>query len=324
MKKLTILCLLIASLFACSKKETNNPILKTQKEYKITLGFVGEITESKSPLLANTGSTLPRAVTSNDLLGIQVYSRAQGTTGTYNHFAYGLFDNASGIDINLLSGYEYKFVTTIVVDGKTKIRQINSGYSAPFIIHPSSESGLLTNGFILSGTKYFDYLDKGLSGLVINPTNNWLQLPNTDRYYGETSDYIPTQNNTIQISTKRTVFGAKFVATGLTDGKLKIELKDAPAIYLETTTPQTTLQDIFTFKNVQAAWINDTYTETIPLTITWLKADGAAVPLGTKDIAFQRKMLSTINIAVANTSSSSTVAITQETGELGTGTTTNF
>ncbi|AHF17903.1 hypothetical protein [Niabella soli] len=326
MRKLLTCCLLAGLLFSCSKK--SNPDTPAPEEhpktYTVKLGVAAEITEVKSSLSASQATATPLVLASNDLMAIQVYSRVQGTAGTYNPFAYALFDNTGNISLGLLGGYEYKFVANIVVDGKTKIYHSYNGYGAPFSLSNLTTNNV-TNNFITSATVYYINIEYGYSYLPSGlSSSSYYYRPNIDRYYGETAGYVPSENGTVTVNTKRTVFGAKFVASGLTDGQLKIEMKDGPTQYISTTTPATTIQDIFSFHQVQQAWATDTYTETIPVTITWIKSDATVVPLGTKDITFQRNMLSTINITVSNTSRSSGVAITQESTPMGTGTTTNF
>ena len=72
-----LLLMLAACLFAaCTNNEEpieNNPSNETPKEYIVSLGFSGEITDI-------TESPLSRAVT-NDLYGIQVYSVPASTNG---------------------------------------------------------------------------------------------------------------------------------------------------------------------------------------------------------------------------------------------------
>jgi hypothetical protein len=122
---------------------------------------------------------------------------------------------------------------------------------------------------------------------------------------------------------KRVAFGAKFIADGLTDGKLKISMKEAPGIYI--TYPDTMVQDIFTFDNTNncysnpMSWTQDGYSESVSTSITWIKADGATIPLATQDITFKRNMLTTIIVKVNDTSSKNGIDINQETTSLGDG-----
>ena len=117
---------------------------------------------------------------------------------------------------------------------------------------------------------------------------------------------------------KRVVFGAKFIAEGLTEGRLIIKISDAPELYIEYG-KTTEVEDIFTFKYIHIAyadWTLDDFSETYQVTVSWEKADGAVVPLVNQDITFKRKILSTITIKVKDTSINNGVEINQEAGDL--------
>ena len=58
---------------------------------------------------------------------------------------------------------------------------------------------------------------------------------------------------------------------------------------------------MFCFGNIYPAgldWTRDDYTETIPVSVTWERADGASVPLANREITFKRNVLTTITIKV--------------------------
>lgn len=63
-------------------------------------------------------------------------------------------------------------------------------------------------------------------------------------------------------------------------------------------------------------WTKDDYSETIPVSISWEKVDGAVVPLINKDITFKRNVLTTITIKVKDTSMNNNIDISQESGEM--------
>lgn len=77
-----------------------------QRPITVTLNLGGEITTSDSPLT--------RAGSGNDIYGIQVYKDGEP-------FAHGVFDNVDNVKINLLAGSKYKFVASMVKDGKDKL-----------------------------------------------------------------------------------------------------------------------------------------------------------------------------------------------------------
>lgn len=274
----------------------------TPKEFLVSLGFSGEITSIEE-------SPLSRAAT-NDLYGIQVYS-SPTSSDNYKPYAYGLFDSKDGMVIKLLEGYKYKFVSSMVVDGKQKISSYESSYDHPFT--RSGFSTKLENKFNYDSGKEMDRLDYGSTNLL-GLFGNFYH-PNIMRYYGEVTDYVPTANGSVSINMKKVVFGAKFITEGFTEGTLYIKLKDAPTLQLVF--PQTEIEDIFTFShNYGGSWTADTYTETILVSISWQKGDGVIEPLMNQEITFKRNIKTTITVKVNDSSVNQGLNITEEKNEL--------
>jgi len=306
--------------YSCSDGSTssNQEPTATSKEYTVNLGFGGEITNITTTPLTKV------AAADSDLYGIQVYScpATDSISPTYTYYAYGLFDNKSDMTINLLQGYIYKFICTMLVDGKTKLFNTSGKYSAPFWIETGNSGGnLITidNQFTYSTANNLYYINQGYSDDVTGKAYNRL---NVDRYYGELANFTPADNKSATISMKRVAFGAKFIAEGLTEGKLKISMADAPDMYVSY--PDTIVQDIFAFKNSNyysnsMAWTQDNYSESVSTSITWIKADGATVPLATQDITFKRNMLTTITVKVNDTSTKSGITLSTESTGMGDG-----
>lgn len=315
MKKALFILLVTFGFISCSTSDdpiTSEPSTNP-KEYTVSLGFSGEITSIED-------SPLTKAASSN-LYGIQVYSMP--TNGTeYKPYAYGLFDDISSITIKLLEGYKYKFDCTMLVDGKNKVyySQYEKTYSVPFYVYNGSNTTSLNTSpsFIIEGSYRYNAIDQGNTFLAID--SKTYSRPNIDRYYGETIDYTPAENTSISINMKRVSFGAKIIADGLTEGKLNITLDKAPAMTIAY--PATEIQDIFTFENPYPygnKWIQDAYTETIPVSISWTKVDGAVVPLVTQDITFTRNKLTTITVKVKDSSINNGVSVSQESTSMGDG-----
>lgn len=309
-KVLLTLAVILPMLAGCGKEEVgNNPAepVDNPKEYTISLGFSGEITDiTESPLNRADGGE------NTDLYGIQVYS---SSTDSYDYkpYAYGLFDKKESMVIKLVEGYKYKFVATMVVDGKEKIESYSSGYSFPFF----SESGMqLNNTFTLSTNNDYGYqLNKGKARLKIS--KEFFDRPNTERYYGEAEGYIPSSDGQVSIDMKRVSFGAKFIAEGLSEGSLAIQMNKAPD--MEIVYPGTEVQDIFTFSNLSyngTTWTDEDYSEEVPVIITWQKNDGASVPVASRNITFKRNKLTTINVKVTNSSVDNGIDITTDNEEM--------
>lgn len=299
---------LIGILFSCggAGEDELNPeepdVNGEPKEYIVSLGMTGEIEVSESPLLGRASS--------DDLYRIQVYSKSK--TSEYIPYANGLFDDKSNIQIKLLEGYEYKFVATMIVDAKNRMFSSNVDgnieYLTPF-------NSILSNYFSYDSenSKFFS-----LGAAFEINANQSYYIPRLDRYYGEISGYTPTQDGNVSINMKRVVFGVKFIAEGLNEGMLRINIKEArelSIVYGETSG----IEGIFTFRggiDTGLAWTADDYSETIPVTVSWEKEDGAIIPLVSQDITFKRKTLTTITIKVKDSSVNNGVEISQEGGDL--------
>ena len=308
MKKIFLLMFAAICFAACGGDENSIPGVTpdepntTPKEFLVSLGLSGEITSIEE-------SPLSRAAT-NDLYGIQVYS-SPTSSDNYKPYAYGLFDSKDGMVIKLLEGYKYKFVSSMVVDGKQKISSYESSYDYPFT--RSFFSTKLENKFNYDSGKEMGNLDYGSTNLGL--FGNFYH-PNIMRYYGEVTDYVPTANGSVSINMKKVVFGAKFITEGFTEGTLYIKLKDAPTLQLVF--PQTEVEDIFTFENEYLGnrWTDDTYTETILVSISWQKNDGAIVPLINQEVTFKRNIKTTITVKVNDSSVNQGLNITEEKNEL--------
>lgn len=290
-----LLCAIVVLGFsACSNgegqdalSEDNNP---NAKEYVVSLGMAGEILEiEESPLSKAAG---------NDLYGVQVYSKT--ATSEYKPYAYGLFDNKEGMTIRLMGGYQYKFVVTMVVDGKTEVQEKytegDEAYLAPFSVSELEDWTPVGNLFIY-GLPVFNGLDKGNTLYRDGESYNH---PTIERFYGEVEGYVPEEGGNVSIFMKRVCFGVKYVAEGLTDGRLVIDMEEAPLMKV-TAENAAGLQKIICFENPYPygmQWTKDDYSETIPISVIWERADGASVPLASRDIMFKRNVLTTITIKV--------------------------
>ena len=147
MKKVLLMAVILPMLAGCGKEEVeNNPAesVDNPKEYTVSLGFSGEITDiTESPLNRAEGGN------NTDLYGIQVYSTSTDSYD-YKPYAYGLFNKKESMVIKLVEGYKYKFVATMVVDGKEKVYFLGDNrYLNPFSGGAESSEMLLNNVFTL-------------------------------------------------------------------------------------------------------------------------------------------------------------------------------
>lgn len=270
---------------ACSEVGTNEQPTPTEPEYvTVSLGLNVELDYDYEPLT--------RAEENNDLYGIQVYSTpiSANENAQWTKFAYGLFDNTDNLTIKLIRGYEYKFVATMVKDGKDKVAEGGGNYGDPFgheIEHNTYMSTPLSVSFI------YGQLGMGLLG-----SNGFDDYLNIERYYGELEGYIPGDNDSkATIELERTSFGVKYIAKGdyAENGTLEILMGDAPQLNINLAEGNE-VSEIYSFDNVRAAWLDENYTETVPVTLRIAYSDGTSAPLGTHDIAFKRNITTVVNV----------------------------
>lgn len=279
---------------ACSNEE----IVPEEQEAKyvtVDLGVTGEYLKvSESPLGTRTSTT-------TDTYGINVYTVKDD--GEVEGYASGLFTSLNNLKIKLLDGEKYQFAVAIYVDDKVTLDQ-NGIYNSNY--YSENRYCAITNDFIYGVGSVGD----------INEYGNFKH----DSYYGVLDNYTPTENGMVEIATKRVVYGAHFIAEGLTEGSLNIMVgKDFG--YPVNLTP-TNLEDnnIYTFCDYQQAWFGIyktadelvEYYTTTPLTISWTKDDGSVTPLGTFDVTFKRNIKTTIVIKVEDPSQQNGIVVTKE------------
>lgn len=305
--KFYTLLIAVTCFFASACVETDvQPQLNVEKEnVLISLSFGGEITDIYYEPLRSSRDD-------NDLYGIQVYYAPDVEPGEdkereWSYFAYGLFNDVSDIKINLLKGYVYKFVASMVTDGVEKLSNHENKYNMPFYwYNPSSGSHLTA----LSNTFTFDSVCS-MSGLGCGETetSTWTlyERPNTERFYGELDEYRPKSNgDKAKIKMKRTSFGAKFIAKGklANEGIVTIQIPSAPTMTIDLSAGETQVSDIFTFKDVYSAWVDNKHTETLEVNIVWKRKDNTIVPFGTHEVTYKRNATTVVNIQIDNSSES--------------------
>ena len=291
-------------LSSCKKDALNdNQPFDDAEFYTVSLGMDGEILEvTDEPLLRGSGE--------KDLYGIQVYSTPnkdlpEGQKTVWSNYAYGLFTTGKDLTINLMKGYRYKFVATMVVDGQEKLfsGSQKTSYLSPFTLSGMGSSWMkIGTQFDYQSAYYLSGLGRGYATSI---DGNHYNHPNLERFYGELVDYIPGQHgNKAMIKMKRVAFGAKFHAKGklATVGTLEAQITEAPKMLLDLTVSDKTMSDIFTFSNVAAAWADNNFTETIPVTLNMHKPDGSIFPLGTHQITFKRNKMTVVNVTIENES----------------------
>jgi hypothetical protein len=296
MKHLTPFILILCSLFvsitfnSCTKENiTDSPEVN---KYQVTLNFGGEMPEVEYTPLSRVGSS--------DLIGIQVYSCPESDVNgmSYAPCAFGLFDTMENMTLGLLEGYKYKFTATLLVDAKNKLAGFGNYFSLPFEVQNQLNIDLTMNNFMLSNDSYYTSLATGRTYM----TSGYYDYPTIDRYYGETLDYIPEENGKVTIEMKRVVFGVKYIIKGMTEGSLKVTMKDAPELIVpyNATNPGAAVSTetmIHSFSSIYGAYSNDNFQESLPITFVWAKETGE-IPQGTFTFDFKRKQVTTITFSV--------------------------
>ena len=294
---------------ACSEVGTaEQPTTPTEPEYvTVSLGIDVELDCEYEPL--------SRAEENNDLYGIQVYSTPvpAAENAEWTKYAYGLFDNVDNLTVKLIRGYEYKFVATMVKDGKEKVeRDHNGDYSSPF-------NHLNSTGYTCETplSKSFIY---SLLGMQCLDNNGFKDYLNVERYYGELEGYIPGDNDSkATIELKRTSFGAKFIAKGdyAENGTLEILMGTTKAIQINLNLAEgNEVSEIYSFRDQRAAWLDENYTETVPVTLRIAYSDGTIAPLGTPNIIFKRNMTTVVNVDLTVGGDSGVGFVVTEGGEM--------
>ena len=263
----------------------------TEPEYvTVSLGLNVELDYEYEPLT--------RAEENNDLYGIQVYSTPIPATenAKWTKYAYGLFDTTDNLTIKLVRGYEYKFVALMVRDGKDTIDSLPNGegnisYMTPFKHFYDETSGNTE----VRGTSLSELFIYSNSGMMLEWYREHLVA---ELYYGELEGYIPGDNESkATIELKRTSFGVKYIAKGdfAENGTLEILMNAAPQLNLNLA-ESNEVSEIYSFRDVRAAWLDENYTETASVTLRIAYSDGTSAPLGTHNITFKRNMTTVVNV----------------------------
>lgn len=345
MKKLFLFALL-AFAIGCSKdagtNEPQTPDQPSEQPEMVTVSFAvkEDVTIEEDPLPKSRA--VGEETESTDLYGINIYYDKDKDGEINDVYGYGLFDNVADMTVSLLTGYKYKFVCSLVKDGKNKIKKgktyyYNSnssyessyeGYGAPFwksaqdfmedsyfysnLYSYSSAPTILENKFVLGTDFHLTGLGQGWGHkkdcwrIECYGSGNFTHYFSVDRYYGETTDYIPQEGGVVNITMKRCVFGVKFVITGVTDGTFNFSIRNKKNIEIKQIsesgiTSDTTYEGkIFTYDNVYDCWQKvmegQDVSEDFTLDMTWERGNGVTQTLEPLTVTFKRNILTTVNI----------------------------
>lgn len=282
--------LMVVTLFSCSKEDA--PYQEDDKFYTVSLNFIGDITTADSPLTRGTAT--------DDLYGLMVWE-------DNTLFGCGLYDNIEDMKLRLQASKKYSFVVTAVKNGK-EVLSCNSSnkFGAPF----NSE---LTNSV---GNYKLEYanMNSGTTNMVgaSSPT----EYPETDRFYGQVVNYIPTENGVVNMDLKRTAFGLKYEVSGVSDGTVTVTVENSIRKFFnksDITADYTSEEKIITFKDVYSAWYYaDNYTENVKVSVSWKRGIGITQDLGSKEVVVKRNKMNIIHIKLATDESGKNLGIDVE------------
>lgn len=283
----------------------------TSQTYTVRLGVTREhtIQEEEEPM-----TTLKTAPT--DLYGIQVYKKG---VSMYSKYAYGIYDNADDIYLELEAGSTYKIEMTLVPNGKNRIAAgVNGGYLEPFVIGGfNGGPGTVTN---LMTTTVSNYLGGLANGYTVISTADGGSVgynrPPVSRFYGVVEEFTPTNDAQLTLDLKWVCFGLTIVPDGLTDGHIDVAMEGAPTLTVTPDNPNAVTKQIFTFDHSLSTtdWRADDYSESVPITVTWVKADGTRVLFrdGTTPTILKRKINTIFPLTLTDENSHSNVTINRE------------
>lgn len=295
------------ALASCENVATPETPAGKPETYTVKLACAGELAVNHVPLKSS----------SDDLYGIQVYY-APVSGGSYQDYAYGLFDDVSDVSLELIADYKYKFVVDMIVNGKNVIYSSNMneledgevilGYGTPFKHHDKtlSKSTLtpITNEFILTQICYYRQLGEDIQ-LLDGQTVSYPK--DVDAYYGRLDDYVPEEDGaTISIYMKHMIFGLKVVADDfLTQGAVEgaFSYYRGSSNYLDrfTLTPTSSKEYEATYAYTNRnSWYdyegqNDAYVNMI-IKLKWVKDENTTLELDEQQIRMIRMKQTVVNV----------------------------
>lgn len=314
-------------LFSCSNNEDELPPKEqeqtNQETYTISFNLGGEFISTSETPLSRT------EVAPKKIYGINVYYKKDGDTN-YQNYAYGLFDNIEDMTISLIGGYKYKFECSMVKNDADTLYHDDNMYYAPFhqgkLNYDIYKGTILENKFNISTTNYIQ-----IQGLKFGETslkgkrgyNDIANYPQTDRFYGELTDYVPTKDGVANIDLKRTAFGLKFIVTPPVDGTLSVSYiwinnggSMNPNIKVSADDNILESSSMYTFYEVYECWQAENYTKDFTIYLTWERANGATQTFE-KVITIKRNVMTTVNVNVNGSTTDSSLGVKEDDTPMG-------
>lgn len=281
---------------SCYEESDFYILLPDNDKVMVTFKMGGEITSDETALTRAEGST-------DDLYGVQIDKDG-------SHYAYGLFDDVSKIQLAMPKNSKYNIIITLVKNGKITISNYQSSgyyrYYYPF--RDGNSATPLTNYFLFTSEYRGRYFTDGIQSGYSYMGEVYRYYPLLDRFYGELNDFTPTEDCIVTIPMKRTAFGLKYKVSGITDGSVSVKINKSftvdssnkNEVFFEKndiTDTYSSEEKIITFKDVYDAWqYADNYTDEVTVSIVWTRGVGIVEDLGTKTVRVKRNRMNVINI----------------------------
>lgn len=234
MKKIVsslLVLLMLSGLSSCKNDhdplEAGNNRNMSQKDKQmvktVRMSFGGDyISESEEPMLrADDGETF---------VGINVfYTKKDVENAVEETYAYGLFKNTTGISIDLITGYTYRFEASILTEREDKLWENEGRYGQPFQTTNGGSDfykkdiGKFIYTFDIASNQrfYFKQLKSGVAmvdaGSDLPSRFGDVSFPRVKRYFGSISSFDPSAFENVEISMDYKCFGLKFVLESIAE-----------------------------------------------------------------------------------------------------------
>ena len=280
---------------ACSRELAAGTPENEPRCREVSLTLAGEVTGdvdiSQEPLSKAAGGD-------GDLYVINVYSKE--SAGAANRlYAYGTFDHADGLHLQLEEGYLYEIRVTYVPNAAEVLNWVDD---TTYSWQLENYQGTLMNRFVRA-TSYDDGGFDATAGRIFRKADGLSYYrPHIDRYYGEVTDFDPAVSASVTVNLYRAVFGVRLNITGLTEGSLTFAMADAPDIVVRADslyTPEVVCQFYYPDRVAEAVADGEEYTENAWTTIEWTNDAGdRTVTLHNYTLTYTRVKRSIFNITL--------------------------
>ncbi len=295
MKKSLFITLLLIANCACSKIENQGSEDNKSQYVNVKLNVIQEsIDMSYEPL---------RSTTEERTYAINVY-QLNPNTNAYEYYCCGVFDNVNNLSISFQKGYKYKLHTAMFVNYFDQYNfNIDNNLQQEIIRLSYAPNTFYYDTSFIYDLDYNYYLlaDKEYSRAI---------RPNIDSFHSIKEGYEPSDNDTLNITLKRSSFGVTINVNGLEGGSINTTLRTQkyynyiqPEINI--TYPDNTYSGIYTMLNP----LDDF--DTMDVNIIYTNEDGETTVLVREDaFKFSKNVRTIFNINLnKNTDNSSNANI---------------